>query len=109
MVIKKKSIFASLGAVIILSMFLGIIAGTFMGKNASIFAPLGDIFMQLIKMVVVPLVAFSIITGAASIGDTKSAGKIGIATFGYYMFTTAVAVIIGLVLENYLNQVQVYL
>lgn len=94
---KKKSIFASLGAIIILSMFLGIIVGALMGKNASVFAPLGDIFMQLIKMVVVPLVAFSIVTGAASIGDTKSAGKIGIATFAYYMATTVVAVIIGLV------------
>ncbi|WP_097027336.1 dicarboxylate/amino acid:cation symporter [Clostridium peptidivorans] len=94
---KKKSIFTNLGALIIIAMFVGVLTGLLMGKNAHMFAPLGDIFMSLIKMVVVPLVAFSIITGAASIGDTKSAGKIGIATFSYYMITTLVAVIIGLV------------
>lgn len=94
---KKKSIFTNLGALIIIAMFVGVLTGLLMGKSAHMFAPLGDIFMSLIKMVVVPLVAFSIITGAASIGDTKSAGKIGIATFSYYMITTLVAVIIGLV------------
>lgn len=94
---KKKSIFTNLGALIIIAMFVGILTGLTMGKSAHMFAPLGDIFMLLIKMVVIPLVAFSIITGAASIGDTKSAGKIGIATFSYYMITTLIAVIIGLV------------
>lgn len=98
MIKKKKSIFANLGLWIIIAMILGIIVGLIMGKKASMFSPFGDIFMQLVKMVVIPLVAASIVTGAASIGDSKSAGKMGLATFAYYLSTTAVAVIIGLVL-----------
>jgi Na+/H+-dicarboxylate symporter len=91
-----KSFIKDLGLWIILSMVLGIIVGVIMGEKASMFAPLGDIFMQLIKMVVIPLVAVSIITGASSIGNSKSAGKIGIATFAYYLGTTAFAVCLGL-------------
>jgi len=47
-------------------------------------------------MVVIPLVAFSIVGGAASIGNSKSAGKVGFTTFAYYLGTTAFAVILGL-------------
>lgn len=93
---KEKGLLSSLGFWIIIAMFLGIIVGAIMGEKASMFAPLGDIFMQLIKMVVIPLVSASIITGAASIGDSKSAGKMGLATFAYYLSTTAIAVVLGL-------------
>lgn len=93
---KGKGLLSNLGFWIIIAMILGIIAGAIMGKGASVFAPLGDIFMQLIKMVVIPLITASIITGAASIGDSKSAGKMGIATFAYYLATTAIAVCLGL-------------
>lgn len=96
---KKKNWFIKhLGLIIILAMFLGIVVGAVLGEKASIFSPLGDIFIQLIKMVVIPLVAVSIVSGAASIGNSKSAGKIGISTFAYYMFTTIIAVLIGLAL-----------
>lgn len=90
----KKSF--GLGFWIIIAMFLGILVGKIMGPNATIFKPLGEIFVKLIKMVVIPLVAFSIIGGAASIGNSKSAGKVGASTFVYYLSTTAFAVILGL-------------
>ncbi|KEI13838.1 amino acid:proton symporter [Clostridium novyi B str. ATCC 27606] len=93
---KLKKIFCNLGVWIIISMILGIIVGSLLGQKASIFAPLGDVFMQLIKMVVIPLVATSIISGAASIGNSKSAGKMGLATFTYYLGSTAIAVTLGL-------------
>lgn len=96
---KKKNWFIKhLGIIIILSMFLGIVAGAILGEKAHILSPLGDIFIQLIKMVVIPLIAVSIVSGAASIGNSKSAGKIGISTFAYYMFSTIIAVLIGLAL-----------
>ncbi|MCY6370851.1 dicarboxylate/amino acid:cation symporter [Clostridium ganghwense] len=94
---KEKGLLSNLGFWIIISMILGIIVGLKMGKEAAMFAPLGDIFMQLIKMVVIPLVAASIVSGAASIGDSKSAGKMGISTFAYYLATTAIAVSLGLI------------
>ncbi|MFA8437110.1 MAG: dicarboxylate/amino acid:cation symporter [Marinifilaceae bacterium] len=93
---KITKLIKSLGFQIILAMIVGIVVGVFMGKEASIFAPLGAVFIQLIKMLVIPLVAFSIISGAASLGATKSAGKLGLGTFVFYMLTTAFAVVIGL-------------
>lgn len=93
-----KKVIKNLGFQIILAMCVGIIVGIFMGPKAHIFAPLGEIFIQLIKMLVIPLVAISIISGSASLGATKSAGKMGVGTFFYYMGTTAFAVILGLIL-----------
>ncbi|RLD64062.1 MAG: dicarboxylate/amino acid:cation symporter [Bacteroidetes bacterium] len=95
---KIKKIIKNLGFQIILAMIIGVVVGVIMGPKASIFAPLGNIFISLIKMLVIPLVAISIISGSASLGATKSAGKMGVGTFFYYLLTTAVAVIIGLVM-----------
>ncbi len=89
-----------LGKWIIIATVLGAIVGLIMGKPAHMFAPMGDLFMQCIKMVVVPLVLFSLVGGAASLGRSSSAGKIGVLTFIYYGITTAVAVAIGLVFSE---------
>jgi Na+/H+-dicarboxylate symporter len=94
----KKSIFGNLGVMIFIAMILGIIVGAIMQEKATIIAPLGEVFVSLIKMVVIPLVFFSIINGAASIGNSHSAGKVGMTTFVFYLSTTAVAVIFALVL-----------
>jgi len=100
---EKSTYFKHLGLIIIFAMILGAITGHVMKSNASMFAPLGSIFMQLIKMMVIPLVTVSIIAGAASLGNTKTAGKIGIATFAYYMLTTVFAVSLGLLLGSFIN------
>lgn len=94
----KKSFFGSLGTWIILAMICGIIAGGVMQEDASMLAPIGTLFVSLIKMVVIPLVFFSIINGAAAIGNSSSAGKVGAATFAFYLGTTAFAVIFALIL-----------
>ena len=86
----------NLGTMILVAMFAGILAGALLGENAVYLRPLGEIFIKLIKMLVVPLVAFSIIMGASSLGNAKSAGKIGMLTFAYYLATTALAVILGI-------------
>ena len=93
---KKNSIIKNLGLWIIMATVLGAAAGLIMGPSAGIFAPAGALFMQLIKMVVVPMVFVSIVGGASSIGNSKGAGKIGFFTFLYYGATTAVSVALGL-------------
>lgn len=62
--------------------------------------PVGKIFINLVKMLVVPLVFVSLVLGAAGLGDIKKVGKMGIKAFGFFMFTTAAAVVIGLALAN---------
>jgi Na+/H+-dicarboxylate symporter len=81
---------------ILIAMVAGVVAGFFLGEKGAVFAPLGDIFILLIKMVIIPLVFFSIISGAAALGETKSAGKVGLFTVAYYLATSAVSVILGL-------------
>ncbi|MCG9748391.1 dicarboxylate/amino acid:cation symporter [Shewanella sp. Isolate8] len=81
-------------------MIIGAAVGFIMGEQASVFAPLGTIFIHLIKMLVIPLVLVSIISGAASLGDSPSAGKIGIGTFGFFIITSGVAVALALLLGN---------
>lgn len=83
---------------ILFAMIIGVLVGIFMGKDAVVFAPLGTLFIQLIKMLVVPLVALSIISGAASLGATHSAGKIGASTLAYIFITTLFSVIVSIAL-----------
>ena len=61
---------------------------------------IGKIFLRLLTMLIVPLVFSSITAGAASVGDMKKLGRIGIKTLAFYLVTTAVAVIIGLFFGN---------
>ncbi len=64
--------------------------------------PIGNAWIRLITMVVVPLVMASLIVGTASLGDITKLGRIGGKTVAYYLCTTAVAVTIGLLLSNLL-------
>ncbi len=84
-------------------MVLGIIVGMLapvVGLDASWFKPFGQIFITLIRMVVVPLVFFTLIAGAASVSDVRTLGRVATKTLVYYIFTTALAVAIGLLLAN---------
>ena len=79
-------------------MIIGVVVGIFMGPDATMFKPLGDLFIQLIKMLVVPLVLVSIISGASALGETKSAGLIGVVSIGFMFVTTIISIILALVL-----------
>ena len=61
---------------------------------------IGRLFLALIKMVVVPLVFFSLVVGVASLGDFRALGRLGGRTIGYFMGTTVVALVIGVGLAN---------
>ena len=61
---------------------------------------IGRLFLALIKMVVVPLVFFSLVVGVASLGDFRALGRLGGRTIGYFMSTTVVALVIGVGLAN---------
>jgi len=85
---------------ILIAMILGIAAGAILGDRGAVFGPIGDIFIGLIKMLVIPLVFFSIISGAAALGKTKSAGRVGFLTIFYYLGTSAISVVLGLIAGN---------
>ncbi len=62
--------------------------------------PFGDIFINILKLIAVPLVLFSIISGVSSLGDPSKLGRLGVKTVVTYVLTTMMAVIVGLVLVN---------
>tara|TARA_B110000046_G_C13009586_1_gene406079 strand:+ start:192 stop:1607 length:1416 start_codon:yes stop_codon:yes gene_type:complete len=65
--------------------------------------PLGDIFINVLKLIAVPMVLFSVILGVTSLQDINKLGKMGLKTLGLYLGTTMFSVTIGLVLVNVLN------
>ena len=91
-----KRLLKNLGLWILVAMVAGVAVGGVMGNEAKVFAPLGTLFIQLIKMLVVPLVGISIISGAASLGSSRSAGKIGLTSIAYIMLTTVVSIVIAI-------------
>ena len=94
----------SLPAQIFLGMFAGILVGLVFipnpGFTTDFLKPIGTIYVNLLKFLVVPVVVFSITDGVISLKDLKRVGSVGIKTFVYYMCTTALAVVIGLVLVS---------
>ena len=92
-----RKIAGDLSIQILVAMVAGIVVGRIMGSPAEMFAPLGTLFIQLIKMLVVPLVFVSIVAGSASLGATNSAGKIGLTTILYILATTIISVTIAFV------------
>ncbi|MGM9557775.1 MAG: dicarboxylate/amino acid:cation symporter [Oscillospiraceae bacterium] len=99
---KKRKL--SLPAWIFIGMLAGILVGLLFTKNAQFttdwIKPIGTIYINLLKFLVVPVVLFSIADGVISLKDLKRVGSVGLKTFIYYMFTTALAVVIGLILVN---------
>lgn len=97
-----KKLKLSLATQILIALFLGIIFGLILMETgqadfaAAYVKPLGQIFLNLLKFVVVPLVLTSIIDGVISLKDIKKVGTIGLSTILYYSLTTAFAVVGGL-------------
>ncbi|MCH1429239.1 MAG: dicarboxylate/amino acid:cation symporter [Chlamydiales bacterium] len=81
---------------ILIGLILGVFLGDTLGENANLMEPIGEIFIRLIKMLVVPLILSSMTVGIASIHDPKKLGRVGAKTLFMYLATTAVSICIGL-------------
>lgn len=83
---------------IVLALVLGVIVGSLWGEGAQSIRWIGDLFIRLIRMIVVPLVFITIISGMASMGDPKRLGSLGGRTLFMFLITTPIAISIGLIL-----------
>ncbi len=84
---------------ILIGLALGAAFGLILGPKVAVVSPLGDIFVRLLKMIVVPVVIFTLVVGAASIHPSRL-GRIGAKALIFYMLTSAFAVALGLLFGN---------
>ena len=90
----------NLSVQIFISLLLSVVIGLALGEGAAApvklwIAPIGTMFINLIKMMIVPVVFCSLIVGMTSMGDMKKLGRVGAKTLAIYMVTTAIAIVIG--------------
>jgi len=97
---------------ILIGLAVGVIAGVsvnfaFGGEHPrvtwvieNITQPIGQLFLNLLLMIVVPLVFSSLVVGVAGIGDIRKLGRVGLKTFAYTIVISAISVVIGLILAN---------
>ncbi|HEY6976600.1 MAG TPA: dicarboxylate/amino acid:cation symporter [Chitinophagaceae bacterium] len=94
------SIFKSLYLQVIVAITIGIALGVWFPDFATQLKPLGDGFIRLIKMMIVPIIFCTIVTGIAGMQNMKTAGRIGLKAIIYFEIVTTLALIIGLVIVN---------
>jgi proton glutamate symport protein len=88
---------------IFIALLLGAVLGGFLQNNveaAELFQPIGDIYIRLIKMIMVPLVFSTLVLGITNVSNLRRVGEIGLKTFIFFLVTTTLAAIIGLIISN---------
>ena len=85
---------------LLIGLVLGIIVGLLLPEIAVATGFFGILFLNALKMTIVPLVVVSVVTGVISIGDVRHLGKFGAVTLGYYLTTTALSVFVGIIVVN---------
>ena len=85
---------------ILIALVVAVLLGYYLPSSARYLSWMGDLFLRGLKMVIIPLILSSIISGVTSIGSGKSLGRIGLKTITYYISTSLLAITTGLVLVN---------
>ncbi|MBW2522746.1 MAG: dicarboxylate/amino acid:cation symporter [Deltaproteobacteria bacterium] len=85
---------------VIIALLAGALFGRLAPSAAFGIGFLGDLFLRLLKMIIIPLIFTSLVSGIASLGDARRVGRVGIRTLVYYTLTTTLAITVGLTLVN---------
>ena len=88
---------------ILIGFALGAVVGLIVGPSIAVVKPLGDLFIRLIKMLIVPMVFCSLVVGASSIGDLRKLGRVGGKTIVYFLATTAIAITLAIIFAIIFN------
>ncbi|MFJ4210182.1 cation:dicarboxylate symporter family transporter [Paenarthrobacter sp. NPDC089675] len=98
--ISKRPLHKSLFTQILVAVVAGITIGYLWPDAGAALRPLGDGFIQLIKMIIAPLIFMVIVTGISAVGDVKAVGRVGIKALAYFTAATLFALAFGLVVAN---------
>ena len=85
---------------ILIAILLALFAGSLFPGIVPYVSWMGSLFIRALKMIVVPLVLASLISGVTHAGDSASLGRLGIRTISYYLITSLLAILTGLILVN---------
>ncbi len=85
---------------ILIALVLGALYGIFLSDYVNYVSWMGTLFLRALKMVIVPLILSSIISGVSNIGTAENLGRLGFKTFAYYVSTSTLAIVTGLVIVN---------
>ena len=95
-----KPWFAKLHWQVLIALGAGLLFGVLRHDQAVAIGFLGDLFLRLLKMIIIPIIFTSLVAGIASLGDTKRVGRVGLRTVIYYTLSTTLAISVGLTLVN---------
>lgn len=85
---------------ILIALVAGIFFALYFHEYVKYIAWVGDLFLRLLRMIIIPLVFSSIVMGVSGLGASKGVGRISAKTLGYYFLTTLIAILTGLILVN---------
>ena len=85
---------------ILIALVLAVLFGYFFANQVQYISWMGDIFLRLLKMIIIPLILSSIISGVTSMGSGKNLGRLGLKTLSYYLMTSLFAILTGLIMVN---------
>jgi proton glutamate symport protein len=85
---------------ILIALIVAILYGLFLSDYAYLLTWMGDLFLRALKMIIIPLILTSIVSGVTSIGDAQNLGRLGLKTITYYISTSLFAIVTGLVFVN---------
>jgi aerobic C4-dicarboxylate transport protein len=95
-----KPLYAHLYFQVLVAIAIGVLLGHFLPKRAMAMKPLGDAFINLVKMLIAPIIFTTVAVGIAKLGDLKEVGRVGIKALIYFEAVTTLALVIGLVVVN---------
>jgi len=92
--------FSKLHWQVLIALIAGVVCGWLAPDTSRNIGFLGDLFLRLLKMIIIPLIFTSLVSGIASLGDVRAVGRVGIRTLVYYTLSTTLAIAVGLTLVN---------
>lgn len=92
--------------ILLISIIIGTVLGIVLGEQAKVLSPLGDLFLNMLLIVIIPLIFLTISTSIAKMKEPKRLGNIMISIIGVFIFTSLIAVVIGLVSTYNINLVE---
>ena len=85
---------------VLAAILIGVLLGHFYPSIGEAMKPLGDAFIKMIKMVIAPIIFFTVVHGIASMKDMKKVGRVGLKALIYFEIVTTLALVIGLIVVN---------